>query len=565
MTASETDLRARLAEHLEFLYPGRGAELLPAFVSLVENWRPPLAAVARPLTELSAADTVLICYGDQLTTPGEPPLATLGRFLQRFGGDFSAVHLLPFFPFSSDDGFSVIDYRTVRPDWGDWADIDRLGERFDLMLDAVVNHVSSRSRWFQGFLAGEQPYSGYFLTPDPAADLSTVVRPRTSPLLTAFDTVHGRRQVWTTFSGDQIDLDYGNPEVLLEMSEVLLDYALRGARFLRLDAVTYLWKQPGTPSVHLPQTHRVIQFWRTLFDLVAPWVVIITETNVPHAENISYVGDGQDEAQLVYNFALPPLVLHTFGTGDSTALSRWAAGLELPGTGTAFLNFLASHDGIGVRGVEDILRPDEVDALVARVQAHGGLVGQMTGPDGSNRVYELNANYYDALSDPGSGEPTSRAVARFLAAHAVMLALPGVPALYVHSLLGSRGDPDGAAASGQNRSINREKFDLATLEAELADPQGRRAQVVTGLRRLLRARADEPAFAPAVAGRVLDLGAGIFAIERSGPAGRVLCLQSVVDSPQSLRLPWPGTDLVTGRDVAGAVELDGYEVVWLKG
>lgn len=555
-----------LQDHLEFLYPGRGADLAPVFEDLVARWRPRLAGlvtatVPRPLT---AADSVLISYGDQVTTPGEHPLATLADFLDRFRGDLSAVHLLPFFPYTSDDGFSVVDYRTVRPDWGDWQDIAGLGESFDLMLDAVVNHVSAQSRWFKGFLAGEPPYDGYFLTVEPGTDLSAVVRPRTSPLLTPFDTDRGHLEVWTTFSADQVDLDYANPQVLREISEVLLDYAARGARFLRLDAVTYLWKQPGTASVHDPRTHGVIRFWRALFDQVAPGVVLITETNVPHAENISYVGDGTDEAQLVYNFALPPLVLHTFGTGDSGVLSAWAAGLELPGPQTAFLNFLASHDGIGVRGAEGILSPDQLDAVVRRVQAHGGLVGAMTGPDGAPRVYELNVNLYDALNDPVAGEPEGVAVARFLAAHAIMLALPGVPALYVHSLLGSRGDPDAVAAAGHNRAVNREKLDLARLEAELADPVGRRARVVAGLQKLLRARATEPCFDPQAAAAVLDLGPGVFALRRTSGTGELVAVASVVGQPQRVDVGVGGVDLLTGAPVGDLLELPGYGVAWVR-
>ena len=293
------------------------------------------------------------------------------------------VHLLPFFPFSSDDGFSVTDFWKVDPRLGTWNDVALLGKNFRLMFDGVINHVSRESEWFQAFVRGEPPFTDYFICADPNADLSQVTRPRTSPLLTPVKTTRGTKHVWTTFSADQIDLNYKNPEVLLKIIELLLFYAEQGAEVIRLDAIAYLWKEPGTTCIHLPQTHRVVKLFRSVFDQVAPGVILITETNVPHADNVSYFGNGTDEAQMVYNFALPPLVLHTFHTGNAQRLTNWAATLTTPSRSTTFFNFIASHDGIGVMPARGLLSESEIHELVRRTLAHGGKVSSKSNPDGS--------------------------------------------------------------------------------------------------------------------------------------------------------------------------------------
>jgi len=541
---------------------------------LLDRYRP--LAPAPRAAGLSARDAILITYADQVREPGTLPLRTLSDFAgQHLTGLVSAIHLLPFYPYSSDDGFAVIDYRAVRPAYGDWDDVARLGRRFRLMFDLVINHVSAQSAWFQGFLQDDPRYRDYFIVASAGADLSRVVRPRARPLLTRFATPGGAQAVWTTFSPDQIDLNYHQPDVLLEMIEVLLFYVAHGAEFVRLDAIAYLWKEFGTTCLHRPQTHQVVQLLRAVLDAVAPHVLLITETNVPHAENLSYFGDGRNEAQLVYNFALPPLVLHAFQTGSAETLSRWAAGLSLPSEQVTFLNFLASHDGIGLNPARGILAEAEIDALVERALAHGGRVSYKDNPDGTRSPYELNVNYFDALSDPGADEPLDTQVDRFMAAQAIMLALAGVPGIYAHSLFGSRGWPAGVQLAGHHRAINREKWDQAALERELADPTSRRSQVFRRYRRLLRVRAAHPAFHPHGEQRVLNAGPAVFAVLRRGPAGAgpVLCLHNVSGRPQSAGVDLaafgtpPGrlTDLLTGRaiDARRAAHLGPYQVRWL--
>lgn len=514
--------------------PGRARAIEPRLRAMIQHRRSAAAPPGhgtRARRCLTQRDALLITYGDQVREPDVPPLRTLTGFLnQHAAGLVSGVHVLPFYPSSSDDGFSVTDYRTVDPELGGWDDIRDLGRHFDLMFDAVLNHVSAHSEWFRRFLQDDQEYRDWFIVVEGDPDLSQVVRPRALPLLTAFQTAAGERRVWTTFSADQVDVNVANPEVLLELLDVLLFYVSRGARFIRLDAIAYLWKEIGTSCIHLPQTHRAIQLMRAVLDEVAPETLLITETNVPHRDNVSYFGDGTNEAQLVYNFALPPLVLHAIATGSAAALSDWTAALRLPSDRVTFFNFLASHDGIGVNPVRGILPQDEIDAIVDRAVAHGGYVSYKHNPDGSKSPYELNVSYFDALSDPAGSEPIDTRVRRFVLAHAIMLAMPGVPGIYFHSLFGSRGDRAGAESSGIPRRINRQKLALTDLERDLADPGSLRSRVLAGLRGLLQTRASCAAFDPAGRWEVLPGDPRVLALRRHAPkggGGSVLCLHNV--------------------------------------
>jgi len=506
---------------------------------------------------------ILITYGDQLREPDRAPLRTLAEFCdQHLRGVVSGIHTLPFYPYSSDDGFSVIDYKQVNPALGTWDDVGRVSQHFHLMFDGVINHISAQSEWFRAFLQDDPKYRDYFIAIEDDPDLSQVVRPRALPLLTEFTTPSGVKKVWTTFSADQLDLNYANPDVLLDIIDVLLFYVAHGAELIRLDAIAYLWKEIGTSCIHLPQTHRMIQLLRAILDEVAPHVLLITETNVPHRDNVAYFGDGYNEAQWVYNFALPPLILHTFRTGDVTALTQWAAGLTTPSAETTFFNFLASHDGIGLNPARGILRDDEIAALVQQVMAHGGRASYKNNPDGSTSPYELNINYFDALSDPNGDEPLALQIDRFVAAHTIMFALAGVPGIYFHSLFGSRGWPEGVTQLGHHRAINRQKFERAEIEHELSEPASLRAQVFRRLKHLLQIRSGSDAFDPHSPQRVIELNRAIFAVER----GPVLCLHNVTAQVQHVMLDrrWQSThDLVSGRVLDVDVTLKPYEVRWL--
>lgn len=535
-----------------------------------------------PADRFSERDVVLITYGDLLTAPGRAPLQVLAGFLRRYmRGAINTVHILPFFPYSSDRGFSIVDYEEVDPRLGSWDDIAVLAHEFRLMFDGVFNHASSRSRWFQRFLNGRPGYEDFFIafsTRDAISSdyLRLILRPRTSDLLTPFRTINGQRFVWTTFSPDQVDLNFRNPQVLLRVVEILLSYVRRGADIIRLDAVTYIWRELGTTCAHLRETHALVQLFRAILDTVAPHVALITETNVPHADNIGYFGDGTDEAQLVYNFALPPLVLHTFHTASCDTLARWARTLAHVSDSASYFNFLSSHDGIGLLGARGILTEDEITALVDRTVAHGGFVSYRSNGDGTQSPYELNITWYSALNRDASGEPEALQVARFLAARALALALRGVPGIYLPTLFGARNDTDAVLNGAEKRSINRRTFDEASLTALLDDPASGVSQVARGMRRLVRRRIAQPAFHPNAAQAVLDVGPGVFALLRERPGiQRLLALTNVTSQPVTVTLPVADIGATSWRDVlsraryhAGdgtlTVALEPYGVAWLS-
>ncbi|MBN2303887.1 MAG: sugar phosphorylase, partial [Anaerolineae bacterium] len=434
---------------------------------------------------------------------------------------------------------------------------------------------SAQSDWFRAYKAGDPAYRDFFITVDPAEDLSMVVRPRNLPLLTEVETAAGPRHVWTTFSTDQIDLNFAHEDVLLRIIEILLFYVSQGMSFIRLDAIAYLWKEIGTSCIHLPQTHAVVKLCRDVLDIVAPQVAVITETNVPHAENVSYFGSGTDEAQLVYQFTLPPLILHSIATGDASILSEWAAGIQPVSDQAMFFNFTASHDGIGVRPVEGILTPEQVEVLCQRVKAHGGDVSYKANPDGSRSPYELNISYFDALSDPNGGESLDVQVRRFLVSQAIQIAFMGMPGIYIHSLLGSRNWHEGVQQTGRARSINREKLDARAVEAALNDPGSLRQRVFTAYRDLIAKRIREKAFHPNGPQTVLRLHPALFVLLRESPDGgeSILAIHNVAHRAVQVDLsavPLGGIaryhDLVSGTEIPAnsSLKVAPYQVLWLK-
>ncbi len=533
-------LERSLALLLNRIYEPAAAErALNGLLTLVAGQSAPIGEGGgyRDRGRLGAGDVWLIAYADHVSdTPRavpahRPPLQVMAELLDtELAGIVNGVHLLPFYPWTSDDGFAVADHKSVDPALGGWNDVEAIGETHRLMVDAVVNHVSASHAWVREWMAGER--DGYVMEVDAAFDATRVVRPRTSPLFTPFEGPDGRpRYAWTTFSPDQVDLDYRNPDVLVALTEVLLAYARRGAGVIRLDAVGFLWKTEGTPCIHLPETHAVVKLWRAMLDHCAPGTLLITETNVPHEENISYFGEG-DEAHLVYQFPLAPLVLAAFTWGNAQDLTRWAASLEEPPAGTTFFNFLGSHDGIGMRPAEGLLSPTQVTGLCDLARATGGGVSYRANPDGSQTPYELNTTYIDvlmAVADDGQG------VARVAAAHAILLALQGVPGLWFGALFGLTNDPEAVRSTGHLRSVNRARVQIDSLRSSLAD-HGSLAQVVhEALATLVRLRRSHPSFAPRSPQRIIPTPGWLFAVER-GPVGRrVVVVVSVSDRDRRIQ------------------------------
>jgi glycosidase len=530
-----------------------------------------------PHDRFTEADVVAITYGDLIDSPNVHPLRALSIIFENlFRGVFSTVHILPFYPYSSDRGFSVIDYEEVDPKLGRWEDIERLGDEYRLMFDGVINHVSSKGEWFREFLASNPNYQDFFVSfgsPQAISEehLRLILRPRTSSLLTEYQTLRGPRWVWTTFSPDQIDLNFRSENVLFRVLAVLLYYLRRGADII--------WRELGTSSAHLPQTHALVQLFRAVLDVVAPRAALITETNVPHEDNVSYFGDGTNEAHMVYNFALPPLVLWTFHAQDWSRLAEWAATIVPPSESTTFLNFLDSHDGIGLLPVSELLTLQERQQLVRRTMDHGGLVSYRAAGDGTQAPYELNIPWYNALNDVDSDEPDDLQISRFLASRAIALALLGVPAIYLPSIVGTYVTSDYKVNERDPRSINRNTIRVQELLEQLSIPESHASRILERFVHLIQNRTRCSAFHPSAEQHVILRNPAVFSVLRRSrkSSDAVLALTNVTPAAQELLQPLAelGEDVTLWRDVLAdryiraengmlRVPLDAYEIIWLE-
>ncbi|MEM7430712.1 MAG: sugar phosphorylase [Pseudomonadota bacterium] len=572
-SAGEPRLNARLQAHLKFIYGGSVDELADAIINAM---RYP-ATVTEPVpyqNYWNESDCWMLTYATSIHNAGEPGLRTLRAFCDRhLAKTINGLHILPFYPFSSDDGFAVKDYLSVDAAAGSWDDVTAIADDYRLMADLVINHASSESIWFQNFLSREDPGKDYFKETHPDEDLSLVVRPRSTPLRTEVETRDGKRWVWCTFGPDQVDLDFGNPEVLIRFVEIIRSYLDQGVRVFRLDAVAFLWKEPGTNSLHDQRTHEIIKLLRTLIDFYDPSVMLITETNVPNRDNLTYFGNS-NEAHAIYNFSLPPLLIHALLTGDCRHLKTWVMSMPPARGGTTYFNFIASHDGIGLRPLSGLLSAAEQSRLLDTLTGFGGRISMRTGPDGAARPYEINISLFDAFAGTEAG-PDEHQIDRFLCAHAIMLALEGIPGIYIHSLLGTSNDYQGLARTGRYRSINRRTWELDELEEQLADANSVHATVLSRLGHLIRLRREQSAFHPNAIQFTMQLGLSLFGIWRQSIDRRqdVFSISNVTAESQSLELAnvnlvstdnW--RDLISGNPIepgADSIELAPYQTFWL--
>ncbi|MDD3123635.1 MAG: sugar phosphorylase [Candidatus Izemoplasmatales bacterium] len=521
---------------------------------------------SKPKKWISEQDIVLITYGDSITEKGQLPLVTLKKFLDKFvKNKINVIHLLPMFPYSSDDGFSVIDYKAINPNLGTWENIQDLSNSYDLMFDAVINHISVLSEWFKGYLKGNETYANYFIECDDSFDYHMVTRPRALPLCYPFKTNTGIKNIWATFSNDQVDLNYKNSSVLFEILDILIMYANSGARFIRLDAIGFIWKKLGTTCMHLPETHALIQVIHAILEECVPGTILISETNVPHKENLSYLGNGFNEAQMVYQFPLPPLTLFSFLSGKATKLIDWARSLELTplSSKTSYFNFLASHDGIGLRPVDAILSDLERQLLLNNIVANGGKISYKLNQDGSKSPYELNINYQDALYVKGDSDKIR--ISKFLASQSILLTIIGVPGIYIHSLLGSRNDYEGLQKSSINRRINREKLDYDELILQLKSNSDRNLIFYEYLK-MIEIRKSESAFSPIANQKVIDIHESIFAYIRENIQTNesILVMTNVSSKRINVNFDFSGLDIISGIKYYGNFTIEPYQYLWLK-
>lgn len=573
------NLRQVLQRQLEVIYDGivldRSHETLADELLNLMRLEQKIATPKPHHNNWDQQDVVLITYGDSVMEDGVTPLKSLDHFLDNYLGDsINSVHILPFFPYSSDDGFAVIDYSSVNEALGDWHDIQDIAAKRRLMSDLVINHCSARSAWFQNFIECEGVGHDFFFTASPDDDLSDVVRPRTSPLLKEVETKKGTQYVWCTFSHDQVDFDFRNPEVLKAFVTIIRQYLDAGVRIFRMDAVAFLWKVVGTPSINLLQTHKIIRLLRSLIEHAQPDAVIITETNIPNTQNLTYFGNA-NEAHCIYNFSLPPLLVNTLVTGNCLYLKRWLMSMPPAQNGTTYFNFLASHDGIGLRPAEGLLSDEEINTLINTMKDFGGRISWRTTESGTQKAYEINIALYDALQ--GTVHGTDKwGMERFICAHAIMLGLEGIPGIYIHSMLGTHNDYEKLKNTHHNRSINRHRWDYQALQDVLNNNASQHHKVLDKMKKLIDIRKQQPAFHPNAIQFTLHLGLQLFGFWRQSLDRRqsIFCISNISNESQILRLgelnlvvtePWQ--DLLTGTridDITEEVTLTPYQTIWLS-
>ena len=567
--------RETITSKLGFLYgKDKAQNIFKKINELINRYQNNSTSKITKVDFLNEKDVVLITYGDNIQTTNKNPLQSLLKFADEYLDQaINVIHILPFYPYSSDDGFSVIDYKKVNPALGDWKNIEDIGQKFNLMFDLVANHISSKSIWFKEYLKGNPEYDNYFISVDKDTDISSVTRARAHPLLTKFKRKNKEIYLWTTFSPDQIDLNYSNEKVLMEIINVILFYADKTARVIRLDAIGHIWKKLGTSCINLKEAHYVIQLIRTILNEIYPDVLLVTETNVPHKENISYFGNGFNEAQLIYQFALPLLVLHTFYTGNALRLLEWTSKIKDISDKTTFFNVLATHDGLGVVPVTNILTDKEIIDIANDVKEKGGYVSYKIVKDGTEKPYEMNTTYYSAIADSKNSEELN--IKKFIASQAIILSLLGIPGIYIHSLFGTENYLEGVEKTGQKRTINRKKFQYDKLKKNLENSDSREHKIFTEFIKLIHKRKSEKAFHPNGKQEVLFLKKGIFSLLRTSLNGKekIMALHNVTDNIQKYCFTKNQYglnkkeyfDIISEKAInVEKISLIPYQIMWLK-
>jgi sucrose phosphorylase len=590
MSGQAQSLRHRVLQHLSFIYAEINLEraLESVTTDLIEAMRLPADCDIKVVENQlwTEQDVVLITYGDSIlcetlvqgdsdaVASAEKPLHTLKGFLDDYvKSHINSVHILPFFPYSSDDGFAVMDYASINPALGDWPDVSDIASDYHLMADLVVNHCSSRCIWFDNFLKESGPGHDFFRTVSPGEDISHVVRPRTSPLIREVERPSGSAGVWCTFSHDQVDFDFRNPAVLLEFVRIIRFYLDQGVRIFRFDAVGFVWKKSGTSCLNLDETHEIVRLFRSLIEQAEPQAVIITETNVPNLENLAYFGNA-NEAHCVYNFSLPPLLVNTLVTGSCKVLKQWMMSMPPAQEGTTYFNFIASHDGIGLRPAEGLLSDEAIRHLINAMISFGGRVSLRTLANGETRPYEINIALFDALSGTLQG-PDKWGLDRFVCAHAIMMAMEGIPGIYIHSLVGTRNDYEKVEHTSQPRSINRHRWNYSQLSDLLDDERTDHGKVYRRLVSLIDIRIKQPAFHPNATQFTLHLGDHLFGFWRQSQRRQqsIFCIFNITNEEQLLTLAdinlfntkdW--FDLLSGQevtDLSATLTLEPYQSLWI--
>ena len=464
--------------------------------------------------KISEKTTLIICYGDSVYSKKKKSIKVFNNFYQKkLKNYFNTIHFLPFYPSSSDSGFAVKDHYQVDKKLGNWLDIKNISNSNSVMADMVINHSSARGLWFKNFLKKKEPGKDYFLTVDSKFNTSNVVRPRDHKLLKKINIFKKSDYLWRTFSPDQIDLNFKNPSVLIQFIKIMLHLINNGVTIFRLDAIAYLWKENGTKCINLKQTHEIIKLLRNVINLLNIQTKIITETNLPEKENLSYLGKN-DEANWIYNFSLPPLLVHAFLFENSSYLNKWSKNLPNTKNGNCYLNFIASHDGIGIRPTEGLLNKKTLNNFLKRLRKNGSKFSYRKIHNKIKKVYEANITVFDALKKSDYDQKGIFYLERYISAHAIMISFEGIPAIYFNSMFGTSNDEAKYIITGNNRDLNRYKWDYENISKKLDNKNSKQSIFYKKISNLLRVRRKQKAFHPNASRHNLNLGSNFFSFKR---------------------------------------------------
>lgn len=428
----------------------------------------------------------LITYVDRMSGGN---LNDLNHVLKsEFPNLFAGIHLLPFYyPIDgSDAGFDPINHAQVDPRLGEWSDIRSLGDDYELMADLIVNHMSAQSEEFKDVLENgrDSEFWELFLTkesvfPDGLSSehQQTIYRPRPGSCFTEYQLASGETvEFWTTFTGNQIDINVESIAGKAYLSKILTQFSEANIKMIRLDAAGYAIKRAGTNCFMLDETFTFIQ--QLAAEAKRLGIVTLVEIHSYYQTQIEIA----KRVNLVYDFALPPLILHTLFKQDATALVTW-----LKKSPKNCITVLDTHDGIGIidvgpmDGKPGLLTEEEINDLVETMhQKTNGESLKATGNAANNvDLYQVNSSYFSALgSDPSS----------YLVARAIQFFAPGTPQVYYGGLLAEDNDMNLLSSSNVGRDINRPYLDLVSIK------QARNKKVVSGLEKLIRLRNSSTAF-----------------------------------------------------------------------
>ncbi len=519
---------------------------------------------------ISEKTTLVICYGDSIYSEKRKSLRVFqGFFQKKLKNYFNTIHFLPFYPSSSDSGFAVKDHYKVENKLGSWLDIRNISKSSNIMADMVINHASARGLWFKNFLKKKEPGKDYFLTVDSKFNTSNVVRPRDHKLLKKIKIFKKSDYLWRTFSSDQIDLNFRNPYVLIQFIKIMIHLINNGVTIFRLDAIAYLWKENGTKCINLKQTHEIIKLLRNIINLLNIQTTIITETNLPEKENLTYFGKN-DEANWIYNFSLPPLLIHAFLFENSSYLNKWSNNLPITKNGNCYLNFIASHDGIGIRPTEGLFDNKTLNNFIKRLKKNGSKFSYRKDRKYSKKVYEANITIFDALKKSDLDPHGIYSFERYLAAHTIMISFEGIPAIYFNSLFGKSNDEAKYVITGNNRDINRYKWNYKNIIKNLKDKKSKQSIFFNSIIKLLEIRRKQKAFHPNALRYNIKLSSKVFSFKRVSIDKKqtIICITNLSSKIQEIRLNknYMSWDNLIGKTnfKRNILSLKPFETIWLN-